>query len=407
MSAADVARFRDQARSWLERNAGRYAAGTGQRAPDAGGATGRAAQVAEAREFQARLYESGFAGITVAEEFGGRGLTDDHELAFESEAARYRLPSALLGVSVNIIGGTILAFGSDQQRVRHMPRILAGHEVFVQLLTEPSGGSDLASLLTRADADGEVFRLTGQKTWSTGAAEADFALCPARTDWKAPKHRGITMFIVDLKAPGVDIREIRQIDGAADFCEEFLTDVVIPAANVLGSVNGGWQVVRGLLEIEHKWSGRHNTGRREIGTAASLLELAASRRLLTDPAVRREIAALHIRIRGHAALTARLARQMADGRAEPGMGGLLKLSSDELTQTRAELGLRLAGPAALGWADGSPAGRFAHDFLNSRSASIAGGSDEIQRNNVGERGLGLPREPSVDTGVPFDQVPHN
>ena len=408
MSPPDVDSFRESARRWLAGNAREYSLHGApiERRQAVGDGGSHAGQIAMARQFQARLFGDGLAGITVPTEYGGRGLTEQHQLAFDAEAAAYRLPSAQLGVSTNIIGGTILKFGNDRQCARHLPRILSGDEIFVQMLTEPSGGSDLAALLTRADVDSGGFRLNGQKTWSTGAAEADYALCPARTDWTVSKHRGITMFIVDLTSPGLDIRPIRQIDGEAEFCEEFLSDVLVPSTAVLGEVNGGWQVVRGLLEIEHKWSGRHNTGRRETGDVRMYVELAGKGGTLDDIAVQREIAALHTKIRGHAALTWRIADEIAAGRMDPALGGLLKLSSDELTQQRAELALRIAAPTGLAWRSEAD-GRYARDYLNSRSASIAGGSDEIQRNNIGERALGLPREPSADAGVPFDHVTHN
>ena len=159
-------------------------------------------------------------------------------------------------MSINILGATLAAFGTHEQKLDHIPKILSGEERWLQFLSEPSGGSDLAGLLTRATRDGDSFVVNGQKTWSTGAHLSDFALCPVRTRWDVPKHKGISVLIVDLKSPGIDIRRIKQINGGAEFCEEFFTDVVVPASNLVGEENEGWRVARGLLEIEHAWVGR-------------------------------------------------------------------------------------------------------------------------------------------------------
>jgi alkylation response protein AidB-like acyl-CoA dehydrogenase len=331
------------------------------------------------------------------------------ERVFEEESAKFDLPSQHLGVSINIVGGTLLRFGNEEQLLRHMPRVLRGQEVFVQLLSEPSGGSDLAGLLTRADRDGTHFVLNGQKTWSSGADHADFALCPARTDWSVPKHQGISIFIIDLKSEGVDIRPILQIEGSSEFCEEFLTDVLVDERDLVGQENEGWKVVRGLLEIEHSWAGRHNTGRRALGNVDSLRALARqSPSKEVDPGIRRSIAALHVDIRVHDMLTQWVGRQVATGAVSATHGSLLKISSDNLIQKRTEVALAVAGARGIVWdAEDSDSGAWSYQFLNSRSASIAGGSREMQRNHVAESVLGLPRENDPFRGVPFAEVPHN
>jgi len=357
---------------------------------------------------QRRIFEAGWAGTTYPEELGGQGLSLDHEAAWAEESAAYDVPTGIFAVSQNILGPALVAFGSDEQRRRHVPRILSGEEIWLQLLSEPSGGSDLAGLLTRADRDGDGFVLNGQKTWSTGAGHADFALCPARTRWDVPKHRGITMFILDMRAPGVEVRPIRQINGGRDFCEEFLTDVAVPDHRVVGEIDEGWRVARGLLEIEHAWVGRSGGGvtRRPTGVD-ELVALAQRRGLAHDSGVRRRVASLYALSRVHEAMSVQLSKAIEEGQASPGLSGVLKLGADLVWQRRGELGLDLAGRDAVAWAPGDPDAEWARDYLTSRSASIAGGTDEIQRNNVGEVALGLPREPAVDRDVPFDQVPHN
>jgi len=361
-----------------------------------------------ARRLQRLLYEAGYAGFVIPSAYGGQGLTRLHERAFEDEIARYGASLlAPLGVSVNVVGETINQFGTDEQKQIYLPRILSGELVFVQLLSEPSGGSDLASLRMRADQNGDSYVLNGQKTWSTGALEADFALCPARTNWEVSKHAGISMFIVDMRAAGVEVRPIRQIDGEAEFCEEFFTDVRVPAANVVGAVDQGWAVVRGLLAIEHQWAGRRRSGRRAPVDIAPLVALANERGSSASQTTRQLIVDLFVQTKVHDALTGRVARRIAAGEAS-GHGGLLKLSSDALVQRRAEAGLRIAGQDGVAWSSsGAPIdGSWAQAFLDSRSASIAGGSNEIQRNNVGERVLGLPRDNGAGT-VAFRDEPHN
>ncbi|HEX9506430.1 MAG TPA: acyl-CoA dehydrogenase family protein [Acidimicrobiia bacterium] len=368
----------------------------------------RPEHVARARVLQREVFDAGYAGITYPTEYGGQGLTLDHERVFLEEATGYEMPTLVFAVSLNILGPTLVAFGTHEQKAAHVRKMLAGEEIWLQLLSEPSGGSDLAGLLTRATHDGDSYILNGQKIWSTGALDADFCLCPARTRWDVPKHKGITIFIVPLSAPGVEIRPIKQIDEGAEFCQEFLTDVVVPAGNVVGVENEGWRVARGLLEIEHAWVGRSGGGLPRPVGVEGLVALARRRGLAGDVGMRRAIAAAYANLRVHSWVARRVSNGMAAGKIKPGYGSILKLGSDINIQREAELGLTLAGTAGVAWRPGdAEAADPAMTFLGSRSASIGGGTDEIQRNNASERGLGLPREPSMDRDLPFNEVPHN
>ena len=174
------------------------------------------------KALQQKLFDGGYAGFTFPAEYGGQGLTLDHERVFIEEAAGYDLPSRGFGVSINIIGATLAAFGTHEQKVTHIRNILSGRERWLQFLSEPSGGSDLAGLLTSAVRDGDSFIVNGQKTWSTGAHLSDFALCPVRTRWDVPKHKGLSVLIIDLKSPGIEIRRIQQINGGSEFAKSFL-----------------------------------------------------------------------------------------------------------------------------------------------------------------------------------------
>ena len=406
LATVDVQRFRLAVREWLIGNATRL-----ERADDGTYPPTRHEsqehRIAAARQVQAQLYDAGYAGITYPTEYGGAGLSLDHERVFLEEAVGFDVPTEVFAVSLNILGKTLLKYGTAEQKRRHLPRMLRGDEIWLQLLSEPTGGSDLAGLVTRAGRDGDAYLLNGQKTWSTGAELADFAMCPARTSWDVPKHKGISMFIVDLRLPGIEIRSIKQINGESDFCEEFLTDVIVPADCLIGEENEGWRVVRGLLEIEHEWVGR--TGgvyapRTDVDDFVALLK---QRGLDKDAGARRQVAAIYTLQLAQRALAIRLGQAIADGHLTQAHGGLLKLGNDSLRQRRSETALTLAGSRGIAWEPGA----FGHEctavYLRARSASIAGGTAEIQRNNVSERALGLPREPDVDRDRPFSEVPRN
>ena len=366
-------------------------------------------RVAESRRIQAALHEAGYAGFTFLVEDGGQGLTPDHERIFLEEAAGFDVPTRLFGVSINVLGAALAAFGTPEQKAAHLPRILSGQELWLQLLSEPGGGSDLAGLLMSARREGDHYVVNGQKTWSSGAHLADFALCPVRTAWDVPKHRGISVLIVDLRSPGIEIRPMRQLNGEVHFCEEFFTDVEVPAAHLVGDEHDGWRVVRGLLGIEHAWVGRGGPKRGDtLHDVGDVVALARRRGLIGDPAVRGEIAGLYVAMRVQQALTERVPAAIAAGHLDPGYGSLLKIGRDELLQRAAVVALAIAGAEGVAW-DPTIAGgdRWSGTVLSSRSASISGGTVEIQRNNVGERVLGLPREPTTDRELPFNQVPHN
>jgi alkylation response protein AidB-like acyl-CoA dehydrogenase len=362
----------------------------------------------EFKALQRELYDAGYAGIAFPVEYGGQGLTLEHERVFVEESTAYDMPPTNFRVSVNILGATLLEYGTHEQKLAHVPRILSGQELWLQFLSEPSGGSDLGGLLTRATRDGDTYIVNGQKTWSTSAHLSDFALCPVRTRWDVPKHKGISVLIIDLKSPGLEIRRIRQIDGGAEFCEEFFTDVVVPAVNLVGAENEGWRVARGLLEIEHAWVGRGGARKGGDTSVAPLVALAKSRGLAGDQGVRRQLVGLHVASEVQKLAAARVSAGLTAGKLAHGYGSLMKVGDDAVTQRRAEYALSLAGGGGVAWSPADTEGAlWSARLLNTRSVSIAGGTDEIQRNNVSERVLGLPREPAFDRDIPFNQVPHN
>jgi alkylation response protein AidB-like acyl-CoA dehydrogenase len=400
----DFESFRTRARAFLSSSVPR-------RDPDAPRTSTK-----RARELQRTLFEGGFAGIAFPREYGGAGLTLDHQKVFAEEAAGYEMPSALM-VSVAMMAPTLLDHGSEELKRRHLPAMLRGDEVWLQLLSEPSGGSDMAAAMTRAELDGDTWIVNGAKMWTTGANEADYGMCLARTDWDAPKHRGLSMLAVPLDAPGVTIEPtVSNEGGPAHFFQEFLDDVTIPARNLIGGLHDGWAVAHSLLFHERNATagvghGRgyasESSGRTTIGSQVDdLANWAKAAGRANDAATRQLIAEAHI--------TAVVARQASD-RVMTGMrtgafkgdwGSLLKLGMGVDTPRRGEINIAVAASDGVVWpaeqGDNPEAPSVA--WLGSRSIAMAGGTNEMQRNIVSERLLGMPREPASDRDVPFREV---
>jgi alkylation response protein AidB-like acyl-CoA dehydrogenase len=302
--------------------------------------------------------------------------------------------------------------GSEEQKREHLAAAIRGDEVFVQFLSEPTSGSDLAGATTRATRDGDVFVLNGSKIWSSGAYAADYALCLARTDWEAPKHRGLTMFLLKVHQPGIQIRRIRQVDGSEEFCQEFFDDVEVPLSAVVGEINGGWAVASRQLFHERNavgggspyYSGPVAASRREF-SIEDLIDLVRRTGQAGDVSARELVAEFHALGKVHSHLIDRVAAGMRSGQLPPAAGSLIRLFMGESASRRAEIALELAGPAA---AMSDPGLRSQRDvgvrFLSRQAASLGGGSTEMARNIISERILGMPREHAADRDVPFSQV---
>lgn len=403
-----VEAFRKRARAWAVENL-----------PEAGDRT------RTDKELQALLFDAGFAGIAFPREYGGAGLTLEHQKAFFDHAcAGRRVPDGFT-VSIGMLGPTLLDHGSEVLKRRHLPRILRGDEEWIQLLSEPSGGSDMASAITRLTREGDAYVLNGAKVWSTGAAQADWGMCLTRTDWDAPKHRGLSMIAVPLKGTkGVVIERIRQATGAeAHFCQEFFDDVVLPLDHLIGEENRGWEVAQTLLHWERLATagGGHGYGLgadREVGSEGlgsirnrEMIEAARARaaaggdvgaglrQLLAESYIERTVARYANR---------RIMTGLRTGHFKGQWGSLLKLHLGVDSPRQAKIALAAFGADGVIWdGDEQITGSAGENWLNSRGISIAGGSNEMQRNIVSERLLGLPREPSFDRGVPFNEVLRN
>ena len=389
LTTADAEAFRERCREFLREHA----------------KPGARRDLEAARAFQAALAEAGLAGLTYDTEFGGAGLTLEHERIFRQVAQEFPAMTGELVISHGMCLPVLNEFGTDEQKRRYMPDNIAARTVWCQMFSEPGAGSDVASLQTRADRDGDEWVLNGQKVWTTLAHRSDYGVIVARTDPDQPKHAGISMFIVDLKAPGVEIRPIHQIDGGSHFNEVFFTDVRIPADNLLGEMNNGWRQATAMLMYERVAIGSMGSGAISQPMYDLLLGAAKATGRIDDPVVRDELMKVYAMETTKSLVAMRTRAELKAGKA-PGPGGSLgKLYSSIISWRFREIAMEIAGAGSQAWEPGDALGQMMQSVvLNSFQAGIAGGTDEIQRNIIGDRVLGLPRDISVDTNVPFREL---
>lgn len=371
--------------------------------------------VARDRSIQRALWDGGFAGITLPVEYGGRGLPERFDEVFVEEARPYRLPWAF-GVNHNVIIPPLLAHASEDMKRRLIPPMLSGDHIWCQLLSEPSGGSDLAGLLTRATLDGDRWLLNGSKIWTTGGNHADFGACLARTDPGVPKHSGLTMFAVNMKQPGVTVAPVRLADRSAHFCQEFLDDVVVPIEDVIGNVNEGWRVATTMLMYERAAIGRGwDYGKERTRTAehlrlsTELVDFVRQAGVADDAHVRQVLGEIWV-IDALMTLTPQhVAAGMAAGALPAHSAAILKLMSGKAGARKTALISELAGAFGVAAPTDSVIPRAVLEAGLQRVThhNIGGGTGEMQANTVAERVLGLPREPAPDRDLPFEQLRHN
>jgi alkylation response protein AidB-like acyl-CoA dehydrogenase len=354
--------------------------------------------VAHSTAWQKTLYRHGWAAITWPREYGGRGLGPLEQIIWNQELTRAGLGDSLFLVAIGLAGPTIIAHGTDEQKRRYLDPMLQGDALWCQLFSEPGAGSDLAALATRAQRDGDEWVVTGQKTWCSGAHHADFGILLARTDPTVPKHEGITYFLADMHAPGVEVRPLRDMAGGTHFNEVFLNEVRVPDANRLGPVGGGWTVAMTTLMNERMAI----SGFERLFSFEELLEHAGANRERLDAVTRDELARLYTWVRTLELLNARVVTKLGRGEMPLAESSVMKLAIARIVTKVGELGMRLLGPEAL-----ARRGPWQNRFLGAPAIHIAGGTDEIQKTVAAERVLGLPREPRADRDVPFDQLPRS
>jgi alkylation response protein AidB-like acyl-CoA dehydrogenase len=359
--------------------------------------------VAFQKAWFAELHRAGFAVPHWPREWGG-GMSVGEQIVLYQELAAHDAPRLVLAfVGIHHAASTLLVAGTDEQRQRHLPAILDG-EIWVQGFSEPEAGSDLASLRTTARRDGDQFIVNGQKLWASGGLHADWCLLLARTDPDAPKRKGISYFLMDMTTPGIDVRPIRNAIGDSHFCEVFLNDVAIPAANLVGAESAGWQVAQAtlgaergmtMLELAERLS---NAGFRWLVSDCARVR-ADGTRPLDDATVRDRLAQFEIELTGLRGLCRNVVEGHESGSVGQADASIVKLFYSELLQRMMDFGTDVGGlaahtvlskPMSSGWESGA----WALDFIGSWEWTIPGGASEIQRTIIGERGLGLPREPA-------------
>ena len=366
--------FRAELRAWLAANVPREA-------PPAT----LEAEAAFLTAWQRRLYDAGWAAVHWPRQYGGRGASLTEAAIFQEEMARVRAPQMMNRVGINNVGPTLIAHGSEAQRRRYLAKILSCEEIWCQLYSEPNAGSDLAALRTRAERRGDAFIVDGQKVWTSYAQFAAFGILLARTDPSASPHRGISCFLIDMRAPGVTVRPLRQLTGSAEFSETFFDNVVVPRENLIGAEHDGWKVATTTLAHERGTAFSFKEQVLQRICADELAELLRARQLAADPVLRQRFAARFIEVEIMRLHNCRTMTRLARGELPGAESSIVKLFWADLTQELTALAFDALGPAA------QTAERWQQRLLWSRCASIAGGTNEIQRNIVAQRVLGLPR----------------
>jgi len=403
----EEAAFRAEARAWLDAHVERL--GPDERA--VGLAEGRTTPggLKRAQEWQAKKADAGWACITWPKEYGGRGATAIQSVIWNQEESRYKTPANIFGIGQGMLGPTIMVHGTEEQKARYLRPMLRGEEIWCQLFSEPSAGSDLAGLRTSAVRDGDDWILNGQKIWTTGAQYCKWGMIVTRSDPTAEKHRGITYFIVDMQAPGIEIRPIKQINGTSGFNEVFFSDVRVPDRNRVGAVNEGWRGALTTLMNE-----RHSIGSGAAGGPDfnDLVRLAKETEwdghcALDDAGVRQRLAGFYIRLKGLQYTGYRTQTALSHGVTPGPESSIGKLVGAPLRQEMAGFAVEMQGSAGalMDATFAAQEGSWQQSYLSSPGLRLAGSTDEILRNIIAERVLGLPPEIRVDKGLPFKDVP--
>ena len=396
----EEAAFRAEARAWLDAHAipkghpDDFSDGLWSTAYD------EDTYIERCRQWQRTLFEGGWAGITWPKEYGGRGLKPIHQVIFNQEQSRYGVSNGAFMISIGMAGPTILAHGTEEQKQRFLVPMLRGDELWCQLFSEPGAGSDLANLSTRAVRDGDGWVVTGQKLWTSSPERATWGMLLARTDPDVPKHKGISYFLLDMRSPGIEVRPLRQMTGEAHFSEVFLDGVRVPDENLLGAPGDGWRIAQTTLAAE-----RGSIGGGRNMTPEMLIRHARRHGVANHPVVRQRIADAHIRFEVLRFLGYRMQTALSQGRTPGNEASIMKLAFARYMKVLTETAIEVGGPhGMLASEEVGDEGIWVRRFLHAPSLRIAGGSDQVQANILGERALGLPPEPRPDKDVPYREL---
>lgn len=400
----EEARFRSEVRSWLEANAkpkdpSKARAGRSTKSEQE--------RLERAREWQAKKAEAGYAAITWPKEYGGLGGSSIHSVIYSQEESHFDVPGGFYEIGLGMCIPTMLAWATEEQKQRYVKPALVGDEIWCQLFSEPSAGSDVAGLRTKCERDGDDWIINGQKVWTSGAHFCDYGIIVTRSDPNVPKHKGLTFFFIDMKSPGIEVRPIRQITGEANFNEVFFTDVRVPDSQRLGDVGQGWKVALTTLMNE-----RLAIGQGSGVDHAELLQLARDTELETGPAikdasVREHLADWYVQSQGLKYTKFRTLTALSKGQQPGPESSIGKIVSGPKMQDLAGFGMDMQGQGGI-LHDGelSPLNAaFQNQWFGGAGYRIAGGTDEILRNIVSEQVLGLPQDIRVDKTVPYNELP--
>jgi alkylation response protein AidB-like acyl-CoA dehydrogenase len=409
----DVDAFRLRAREWIRTNLDPIDNGA-IIASFTGGLTEaeELQHIQNERNVQRRLYDAGLAGICVPKEYGGQGLTPAHQAALDEEIVGYEYPAHIQVPTFAPCAAVLLEFGTEEQKRQHLPAMLKGEELWMQLLSEPSGGSDAAGALTTAVRDGDEWIVNGSKIWTSGAWWSDWGLCLTRTNWEVPKHRGLTVFIIPLRSPGIEIHRIELINGSREFCQEFLTDVRVPDTDRVGEVDQGWTVgTRWMFHERMLYNSPLVTspaGARPSSVGVTPAAVARDAGTEDDPRIRDLIGEARVLDVVGRKLQQRVGVGVRTGYLSDQGAAVARLFIGTSSARTRTIGFEIAASAGGAWLEdeGALAGRGT-EFLVRQASCIGGGTTEMARNVISERVLGMPRERSVDKDIPFRDVPRS
>ena len=366
-----------------------------------------AALLRASKVWQKKKAEGGFACLTWPKEYGGRSATPIQRVIWDQEEGKYGALSGPFAIGQGMCGPTVMAYATEDQKRRYLPPLASGEEVWCQLFSEPAGGSDLAGLRTKAEKDGDDWIINGQKIWTTGAHFCDYGILITRTDPTLPKHKGLTMFFLDMKSPGVEVRPIKQASGHSGFNEVYFTNVRIPDAQRLGKVNDGWNVsLTTLMNERFSIGARLATGVPEFFDFASGVKMADGTAAIDDKAVRENLATWAARANGLKYTAYRAISSLSRGERPGPENSIGKLVAAPMMQDIAMYALELQGQmGAVARDDASPSGKLYQMLYGAIGMRIAGGTDEVMRKIIAERVLGLPGDIRVDKDLAFNQIP--
>ena len=391
------ASFRAEARAFLEANAGKVARQNKHEST--------AENVARARAWQKLKHQNGWACLSWPKEYGGRGATPMEQIIWNQEEGKHDVPTGPLGIGLGMAGPTVMAYGSEEVKRTHLPLMASGERIWCQLFSEPAGGSDLANLRTRAEKDGDTWVINGSKIWTSGAHYSDWAILVTRTDPTVPKHKGLTYFFVDMKSPGIEVRPIKQISGESDFNQVFFTDLRIPDAQRLGGVGQGWQVsITTLMNERLSVGDAGGLDFEDLHALARKVELDG-RPASENAAVREKLAEWYVQSSGLKFTNYRTISAMSRGQTPGPENSIAKVVSANKLQASASFGIDLMDMGGAMLTGDEATDQFVGSYLWSPGIRIAGGTDEILRNIIAERVLGMPPDIRVDKAAPFNEVP--